>query len=417
MAIIKEFKAMMFDGEIVGDLSSVTAPHCHAEEQELIEETYGNHPFNVIRLEHPKGEENKYSEAAESLKNWLNTGIVRMDEEPAVYIYRQEFLLNGKHMKNCGIICKVKIEEGVFKPHEETNSFAYSDYKSDRYNLMATTGTVFSSVLALYDDAGNKIGEALDTKAEPQLEFTDLYGVTHSIFALRSEEKIAEIKALFGEKQLVVADGHLRYETAVNYYKKMKDTVVEYSGEEEFNYVMATLMPVTEQCPVINPVHRLLKNKQFNEEETVQKLEKDFEVIKTYIREYDCEKIRLKLDEVKARRPVVMFTGKDYYYLLMPREKTAEDIKTDSELLHKKILGEVFGVNKENFKNYVAYAYSVEEGERAVREEKAICAFYVNPMTPTEMYNLAIEGTLVPKRTNSFYPRLMSGIIMNKFDE
>ena len=110
-----------------------------------------------------------------------------------------------------------------------------------------------------------------------------------------------------------------------------------------------------------------------------------------------------------------MFTGKDYYYLLTPFN--TEGISTDSGLLHKKILDEIFGVSCDNLKNYVAYATTVEAGERAVREGNANYAFYLTSMSSSELYGLAECGVCMPKRTNRFYPGLMTGIIMNKIDE
>lgn len=417
MAIIKEFNAMMYDGETVGDISSVIAPHCHADEQTVISETYGKHPFNVMRLEYPEddGKCNKYAGTAEKLKKWIDTGIVKIDEQPAIYIHEQNFELDGKNITNRSLICKVKIEEEIMLPHEERVSAAYGEYKSDRYNLMSTTGSVFSSVFALFKDEDGRVMETLDTKTDPELDFVDGYGVAHKVTAIRETEKTEELKRLFKNKKLVIADGHIRYETAVNYYKKMKDTVVEYTGEEEFNYVMMTLMPVGENSPAIKPVHRLLKNKIMEEDELIKKLEQSFDVSKTYIREYDCEKIEARLKETKEQHPIVMFTGKDYYYLLTPFN--TEGISTDSGLLHKKILDEIFGVSCDNLKNYVAYATTVEAGERAVREGNANYAFYLTSMSSSELYGLAECGVCMPKRTNRFYPGLMTGIIMNKIDE
>lgn len=419
MATIKEFRAMMYDGETVGDISSVIAPHCHAEEQELIGKIYSRHPFNIMRLEHPEddGSTNKYAKAAETLKKWLETGIVIIDDLPSIYIYEQEFENDGQLLKTKGLVCKVKIEDGVLAPHEEKNISSYSEYKSDRYNLMSATNSTFSSVLSMYKDEKGEIAEKLETKGEPVLEFTDGYDVTHRVWTISAEDKIDEIKQAFADKTFVIADGHIRYETAVNYYKKMKDTVVEYTGEEEFNYVMMTLIPITSETPVIRPIHRLLKNKNFDEDDALKKLENVFSVSKTYIREYDCEKIESRLKELCECHPIIMYTGKDYYYMLVPKEGELENIHTDTELLHKKILGNIFGVNTENLKNYVAYAYSVEEGERAVRNGEACCAFYVCPLNGDKLYGLAECGVCMPKRTNNFFPRLMTGIIMNKFDE
>lgn len=421
MATLKEFKALMYDSETVGDISSVVAPHCHTEEQEIIRKNYENHPFNVMRLEYPsscEGSDNKYVKTAETLKNWIETGIVRVVQEPAIYVYEQEFYEGEQKISIRGITGKVKIEDGVMFPHEETNSMVYGDYKSDRFNLMATTNTVFSSILALYRDENGDVAAAVETKENPDFEFTDNFGVTHRLWAVKNEEALLKIKNAFSEKKLVIADGHVRYETAVNYYKKMRDSVVEYSGDEEFNYVMMNLLPAAPNAPVVRPVHRLLKNKQnFNEEEFITKLQTKFEITKNYIREYDCEKIICRLGENRERRAMALYAGKDYYYLLVPKAEIIENIYTDSQLLHREILSDILNINNENFKTHIAYALTVEDGERKVREGEANCAFYLNPMTSEEIFGLAECGIKMPKRTSCFYPRLMTGIVMNKFDE
>jgi len=420
MATLKEFKALMYDNETVGDMASVIAPHCHSDEQALIMENCGKHPFNVMRLEYPPEncEGNKYFNTAETLKNWMETGVVKLEENPAFYIYEQEFQVCEKTVITRGLIGKVKIEEGVMYPHEDTTASLYSEYRSDRYNLMSNTKAVFSSVFSLYKDDNGAVARALDTKEAPNYEFSDNQGVTHRIWVVSDENEQNRIKEAFADKKLVIADGHVRYEIAVNYYKKMRDSVVEYSGEEEFNYVMMNLMPVTENYPVVKPVHRLIKNRiTFNEEDIIAKLQSKFEIFKNYIREYDCDKIISRLTECRDKRAIGFYTGKDYYYLLVPNSETVKKAKSDSEMLHREIFAEIFNINKENFKSYVEYGRSVEECERKVREGAANCAFYLNPMRQSEIYGLAECGTKVPKRTNCFYPALMTGILMNKFDE
>ncbi|MDP4117926.1 MAG: DUF1015 domain-containing protein [Bacillota bacterium] len=425
MAKIKEFKGLMYDSDIVGDLSSVVAPHCHAIEEDLIKKMYSAHPFNVIRLEYPLADESKpgdkYIQVADMLENWLETGIVKYDDSECLYIYEQEYSFRDKIECSRGIICLVKIEEyenSIVIPHENANTNLYDEYKSDRYNLMKATGAEFSNIYSLYEDEDKKIEELLKTDTAPDIEFTDDYGTVQRIWRISNKEKINKIKELFDNKKLIIADGHIRYETAATYCRKMKNEVVEYTGDEPFNYIMMNIEPVSEILPRINPVHRLVKNKQnFDEEKIIEALSEKFNIEKSYIREYDCKKIETRLAENKDFRALGMYTGKDYYYIILPKNPDDYSEMGDAEILHREILGKFMGINKDNIKQYIEYAATIREAEESVRENVSNCAFYLNPMSARKMTEFAKKGICMPKRTNCFYPKLMMGIVMNKFDE
>ena len=141
-----------------------------------------------------------------------------------------------------------------------------------------------------------------------------------------------------------------------------------------------------------------------------------FNVDKSYIREYDAEKIEARLSAEKEKRAIGMFTGSDYYYILTPKEDFPY-YAADSEMLQNEILAKIFGINNENIKKYIDYTTSIEEAERAVREENAQYAFYLSPMSAERMYEICESGFNMPKHTLSLYPKLMMGIVMNKFDE
>ncbi len=416
MAVIKPFKGMTYNPDTVGDLSSVVAPHCHAEEDSTIGDFYSAHPFNVVRLEYPAGYGDKYQKTADTLKNWLDTDILSISPVPSIYIYEQEYTHLGVSTSYKGLICKVKIDVDTVVPHERTNSELYDAYKSHRYNLMMATASSFCSVYSLYKDDENEVSLCLETKSDPDMEFTDKFDVTHRVWTITDENKINELQNIFENKKLIIADGHVRYSTASRYREKMKNSVVEYSGEEDFNYIMMNLMPLTPDKPTILPVHRLIKNRQNLAEETVlEKISQNFTFEKSYIREYDCEKIEKRLKDNKEKRVLGFYTGKDYYYILTPKENVTA--KTDADMLHAYILDGVFGINKDNLKTYVDYGYTLRDSEQAIREHKADFAFYLNPMSTQELYTFTENGERTPKRSNYFYPKLMLGIVMDKFED
>ena len=419
MAEIKEFKGLFYDSDIVGDMSSVIAPHCHAVEEETIKKFYSSHPFNVIRLEYPtensEKNEDKYANAAETLGKWLETGILKTDNDNCLYIYEQEYVFKERNCKCRGIICCVRIEDKDIISGKTANYEMYDVYKSDRYNLMRATEAEFSGIYSLYKDDDNKISALLETNDTPDIDFKDNCDVIHRIWRISDTDKISAIKEGFKDKKLVIADGHIRYETAVSYMQKMKKEVVEYSGKENFNYVMMNLMPVSNGLPTVLPVHRLVKNKQnFDEAAVMEMISAVFNVEKSYIREYDSEKIEARLE--KDKHTIGMFTGNDYYYVLTPKDEIASPA-VDAELLQREIFSKIFGINNDNIKKHIDYTTSMYDAEKSVREGNAQYAFYLNPLSAESMFYSCESGFNMPKHTTSFYPKLMMGIIMNKFDE
>lgn len=421
VAEIKDFKGLFYNSDIVGDISAVIAPHCHAAEEETIKRFYSSHPFNVVRLEYPSvNSENigeKYTGAADALGKWLETGILKTDIESCIYIYEQEYVFEKQAHKIRGLICCVKIGDKDIISGETSNHEIYDAFKSDRYNLMRATEAEFSGIYSLYKDEDNAVSKLLETNSVPDLEFEDDFGIIHRIWREHNKDKINAIKESFKDKKLVIADGHIRYETAALYREKMKNEVVEYSGKENYNYVMMNLMPVNIQEPTALAVHRIIKNKQkFDENSLIEMISSVFNVDKSYIREYDAEKIEARLSAEKEKRAIGMFTGSDYYYVLTPKEDFPY-YAADSEMLQNEILAKIFGINNENIKKYIDYTTSIEEAERAVREENAQYAFYLSPMSFERMYEICESGFNMPKHTLSLYPKLMMGIVMNKFDE
>ena len=400
MAEIKEFKGLFYDSEIVGDISSVVAPHCHSSEEETIKKYASNHPFNIIRLEYPsvdeEKEQDKYSVATDTLNKWLDTGILKYDDTPGIYIHNQKYTLFEEEKNISNIICRVKIDDGITKPHEDTSSAFYDDYKSDRYNLMNATGAVFNSIYAMYKDPEGEIAEIIASGDELITEFADNLGTIHTLWKITDADKINGLKEAFTEKQLVLADGHIRYSVAENYCKRIKQEAVEYSGEEPFNYVMMELAVLGDNLPDILPIHRIIKNKQeFDEKKIIEKLNEKFDFEKSYIRECDAPKIKARLAESREKQAIGFYTGKDYYYIVTPKEKVMH--LSDSEILHKLILEPAFYITKDNAKAYLEYGTSIADCEKKVREQEANCAFYLNPMKAEEIYEAAEENKFEDK--------------------
>lgn len=436
MATIAPFNGLRFNTDIVGDLSAVTAPPYDIISPEQQKQLYETHPFNVIRLEN--GEEfaeddethNKYTRSAEFLEDWMQSEVLRQDFTPSVYVYGQKFTLkDGRTLSYKGLMCLVKLEEfekKIILPHEETLSKA----KTDRLNLMRATGANFSPIYSLFNDNGGTVAEIIRKSSadEPQNSFVSADKVTQSLWQVSDGDTIAKLAEAFASKQLFIADGHHRYETALNFRNEMIQQNPKHTGNELYNYIMMFLVPMEEKGLVVFPTHRLVKNvTNFNEAELIERLGENFDVSKIFAYSGISEAIERKLAENGEDKVFAMYTGKDYYYFL--RLKSTDIAKhenilkseayrlLDVTILHTLILGKYFGINAENMKNQtnLCYTRDAAEAEKTVKEGDFQCAFFLNPTKIKEIKEISLANEKMPQKSTYFYPKLITGLIMNKF--
>ena len=244
MADIQAFKALRYDLEKAGKIEDLTCPPYDIISEEQREEFLARNPRNVIRLELPKGED-PYGEAARTLNQWMEEGILKTDMDPGLYIYEQEFLTQvdkGETRRLRGLICRVKLEEfaaGVVLPHEETLSKA----KEDRFRLMDATHCNFSQIYSLYQDPGHMTRQRLDSLTEtcaPRYAFSDGL-VTHRLWVVNDTVAIAAIQEDFAGRKLYIADGHHRYETALNYRRHLKEQGIACPGADSVMMMLAVM--------------------------------------------------------------------------------------------------------------------------------------------------------------------------------
>ena len=218
MATIKAFKGMRYNTGKAGKLSELCCPpYDIISERERLSFIAANE-YNVIRLELPKDGENVYQTAGEVLNSWRDKGVLVHEDKPAIYIYEEEFNAYNKRRSIKGIIARVKIEEfskGVILPHE----FTLSKAKTDRFNLMKATNCNFSQIYALYMDEEHTTLSTIDalSKGDPVCKFTDGDRITHKLWIVTDEDVISKLVSDFTDRRLYIADGHHRYETALNY--------------------------------------------------------------------------------------------------------------------------------------------------------------------------------------------------------
>ncbi len=420
MADIRPFKALRFTEKAGNIRDNVSPPYDIISEDER-KKLLDSSENNVIRLELPRGD-NPYVVAGETLRKWLADGILATDTEDAVYVYEEDFECEGKDYKIKGIICRVKLEEfskGVVLPHEETLSKA----KADRFNLMSETFCNFSQVYSMYTDEEKVIAGEIEkiVEKDPDVSFTAKDSIVQKLWIETDKERIEKIVNGFKSKQLYIADGHHRYETALNFKNKLISDGA-YSEDDEAGYIMMFLADLAVPGLVILPTHRLVKDLDyFDEKKVLDSVSALFNVKK-------MESVdRVKEEILNGETSFGFYTGGEGYYLLTLRDKDAvSEVVTDRSeayksldvtALHSLILEPVFGIDKENMaqQKNLTYTRSIDEAVATVRNGASQCAFILNSTKIEQLRDVALAGDKMPQKSTYFYPKLITGLVMNKF--
>ncbi len=426
MAEIKAFKGLRYT-EKAGDIANLCCPPYDIISGEEREALIRKNQYNLIRLELPVlgGSEDlaPYHEAANTLRAWLKDEILKTDEKEAIYIYEMEFSAYGKSHKVKGFVSLVKLEpfsKGVILPHEETLSKA----KADRFNLMKTTGCNFSQIYSLYMDEDNSAFSLIDkaSQGQPHSSFTDGDNVTHRMWIVTDSEFIAALTEKFADKKLYIADGHHRYETALNFKNYVEGNLDEIGSSE---YVPMMLVNMENDGLVVFPTHRIVRDLQsFDYNEVCEKCREYFDITPYLNREKGEEGLAKAYAE--GKKAFVLFTGDNNYTLLtlknldvmntlLPEGCTALK-QLDVTVLHTLILERIFGIDKENMAKQInlTYTRSMQEAIEAVDQKRANCCFLLNPTRVEEIRDVAAAGDKMPQKSTYFYPKLTTGLVMNK---
>ena len=423
MAVVKPFAAIRYNEKVAGNIETLVCPPYDIVEAEERAELTSKNEYNMIRLELPQGG-NPYEEAASLFKLWQEKGVMQKDMEEGIYVYEEEFLSNvnkGEKMLLRGFIARVRLEDyknGVILPHEETLSKA----KEDRFMLMKATDCNFSQVYSLYADKEKVTDRKLDNICEctrPRYEFSDK-NVTHRLWVINDKLTVNSICDDFADRKLYIADGHHRYETALNYRDYCKENNI-YAPES--NFVMMMLVNIYHEGLAVHPTHRLVHGfENFDCKKLLEGCEEFFTLENTESSE--CAEKSLKEKYREGKSAFIFYGGEDFTVLtlkdrsvmekVLPEKSTASR-NLDVSVLHSLILEKLLGIDKENMaegKN-LSYTRSSEEALSAVKSGKANCTFILNPTRVEEIGSVAEEGEKMPQKSTYFYPKIITGLLIN----
>lgn len=417
------FKGVRYNPTKV-NLETVVAPPYDVIPPALQTKLYEKDPHNVVRLILAK-EKDPYASAAATFAEWEKNLILVRDKEPGMYLVHQTFDgPGGVPVTRKGFVALCRLEEfsaNVVLPHEKTHSRP----KEDRLNLLKATGANLSQIFCLYSDPEKEVDRILNgwSKTDPLIDVT-YEDVQNRLWMITDPKTIADIREAMHAKQVLIADGHHRYETALAYRAERMAADPRHTGSEPYNYVMMFLTNVDDEGLIIYPTHRVIHSlSSFDAGSFLQQVEEHF-----IVRSFEQEELLLPaLESCSVPSFGVVIAGDQRSFLLslkpvhLPGELVADALppvvkSLDVTLLHHVILRDILGISlrdQEEKKN-IAFVREADEALKAVRTGGAQLAFFMNAAKIEQVRAVAKAGHTMPQKSTYFYPKLLSGLVMNK---
>jgi uncharacterized protein (DUF1015 family) len=435
---IRPFRALRYDRSVVVDLGLVVAPPYDVVGPELRASLVARHPANVVSLDLPAEElgdepDDRYRRAARTLAAWRSNGTLRKDPHPSVYVYEQTYVVPGTNDERTqrGFFARLCLEpfgpDAAVLPHERT----LAGPREDRYKLLRATGVNTSPVVALFDDRSGKTGQRLAFAAAgpPDVEVTDDDGVRHRLWAVAADgdgapaEIAAALIAAAAARPVTIADGHHRYETALQYRDERRMTR---SCEEDppFDYLLTLFLEATGEPLTVLPTHRLLRG--IGDERAAALLDRAGEL-------FDVERVGSAEALVRAfegagasdgggRGRFGLWTRVGGAFLTARREAFEPFLPPGGQALRSldvTLLGAALerlaGIDADAVQaGAVAYSKSAADAIAAVRVGDGVDAAFLLEGTPVASISaVARAGDVMPQKSTYFYPKALSGLVIN----
>jgi len=433
MVRIAPFRGVRYSQKKIRDLAKVIAPPYDVISKSEQERLYKKSPYNFVRLDLSQ-EADSYDAVAQTLNDWLAQGIFERDQEPAIYFSSQRFKLKGGEEKErLGFFALIELQDftsGEIRPHEKTHDAP----KQDRLKLMLACQAQLSPIFALYAQPKPTINRILAVAVEgvaPWLDVEQDNGDHCRLWRITDSAVIQKIQQEMRDQKLLIADGHHRYEATLSYRDHMRRERGQWTGREAFNYVMAYCANMNDNNVVILPTHRLVRgfeHKPFLElEEALQ----TYFYVEQHPKTPDGKVSFLKALKAAAKKYRVIGASfkRDPRYLILRlknkriMQRLAKDLSAplrelDVNTLHLLILEHILGMAPEQQESgdTVGYFEDEETVLQTLEKEEFQAAFLLNAPKAEEVLAIAAAGEKMPQKSTYFYPKLSSGLIVNKLD-
>jgi uncharacterized protein (DUF1015 family) len=423
---IKPFRAVIYNQEKVKNLASMVCPPYDVISSQEQEHYHDLSPYNLIHILLGKDipGEDKYQRAADYFRGWLKDAILIQDEKPSIYFYSQEYNFRGEKRMRLGFISLLRLgeENSAVFGHEHTRL----EPKEDRFKLIKQVKANLSPIFVIFPDKKRIIQRTYRRHIQgkpPFIDITDDNKIIHKLWRIDAPEIIESMQSSMSGENIFIADGHHRYEVACAYRDEMMRNAGEVSNAEgSLNYIEAYFTNTDSRGLAILPVHRLLKSDSPMDT-------KGF--LKSIGEYFDVEEVRGKtqffflLEKAGLTEHLLgMYKDRRYWLLRLRNIGILDKMLGDKPkvyrtldicILNHIILKKILGVDLEN-KEVLQFSPDADEFIEAVDNNPAYTAFFLNPVKVQQIIAVALDGERFPAKSTYFYPKVLSGLVINKLE-
>jgi len=442
VATITPFQGIVYNQDRIQDLKDVVTPPYDVISEQERQEYFDRHPQNVVRLilskEEPDDteENNRYTRAAGHFHTWLEDGILKQDSEPALYLTKMDFRSEGVVRTRLGFIALVELEDfgGGILPHEKT----FSATKADRLRLLQACKANFSPVFSLFSDPDEEIMGLLRSTAEevyPDADFTEVIGYRHRLWRVTDPKIHQGVREKLTGRPVYIADGHHRYETALIYRRQMESQRGGVVPEAPYNSVMMYLTSMQDPGLIMRSVHRMLCQVPGSAMDGFAEKAGAF---------FDVETMDIGANghmgvpapflakiHAGAGQGVMgaVIRGHKASYILRVKKGIMDqlfhvdiagplrklDVTIATKLLLEKVLG--FEEGALDDERRILYTSRSQKAFDAIDAGTCDVALILNPTRLSEVEETSQAGLIMPRKSTYFFPKVLSGLVMNKLDD
>jgi uncharacterized protein (DUF1015 family) len=414
MADVQPFRALHYDLDRVGGLQAVVAPPYDVIDAAQRAELLARSPHNVVEIDLPQSADDPYAHAAAVFGGWRRDGVLVRDEEPALWALEQDYTgPDGRRRTRRGFFARVRVEDygpGRIRPHERT----HPGPKEDRLRLTRATHANLSPIFSLYDDPAGAAWGALaaHTEQAPWGEVTEADGTVHRLWRVTDPAAAEAVHAALAGAELLIADGHHRYETARVFH-----------AEGGAGHVLMCLVALQDPGLTVFPTHRLLTHLSDDRRESLRAtIQRDFEIAEVAADELEPTgdgPVRMGYLDAHHRRPL-MLTLRDPAIAAAALPGKPEPYRAlDTAVLEAVVLEGALGMSEDDIShlNGLDYARDTAQARERVESGTAEAAFFMRSTPVSQVRDVAATGESMPPKSTYFFPKVLTGMVFNLLDD
>ncbi len=428
MTKIKAFKAYVYNQEKIGDLKLVVCPPYDVISPQAQDKLGERSIYNFIHILLAKDTpiEDRYHKAGVIFRQWLKEAVLIQDEHPAIYFYSQQYVIRGEKKTRLGFISLLKLGDGKGSPifgHENTHNVA----KLDRFKLIKQVKANLSPIFMIFLDKQRIIQRVFQKHISAKnafIEVTDDEKTVHKLWRLDQPEAIRLIESSMNDENMFIADGHHRYEVSCAYRDLMRQKLgTRFSGEEYFNYCLSYFTNTDYRGLSILPIHRLIKlDTKLDINDFILKAKEYFDVDKIK----DRTRFLFLMEKAGCSEHLIgLYKDKKYFLLRLKNVKILDKLIADKPkeyrvldvaILNYLVLKNILKFNLDDLAN-IKYSPDALEFMDEVDADASNIAFFLNPVKIEQIINIALGGHKMPPKSTYFYPKVFSGLVINKLEK